>query len=397
MRAVADDQQAALVQGISVRRIFALAWALAARQRAVGGVLLANLIGGRPEIAAFGLLVFPVVILGGLDSVPGTVVGGAIIGLLESSTPAATSAGGLHEVIPYVVLVLILLVQAVRAVRPGPDRAGLTWRTATGVYHTHLPRRTAPCGTRGPSTSAWCSCVAAVLALPFLARPLLAEHRQPRSASPSIGAIGLNILVGFTGQISLGQGGFLAVGAYTAALLAARAGAARPAGRLAAVAGHAAVGAFFGLPALRLKGLYLAIATLAGAGDHPLRGPPLGRGSPAGRGVRRRRRPDLFGWRMPASDFEFLVLDHRSASPVWRCSPRATCSAPALGRAFIAIRDQDIAASAIGVDLDPLQDCSRSPSRRASSGLAGALTAHYTADRHLGAVHASTSRSSTWR
>lgn len=110
MRAVADDQQAALVMGISVKRIFALAWVLAAVSAVIGGLLLADIAGVSGSLASFGLVVFPVVILGGLDSIPGTIVGGAIIGLLVSYT-AGYVGGGLQQVIPYVVLVLILLVK----------------------------------------------------------------------------------------------------------------------------------------------------------------------------------------------------------------------------------------------------------------------------------------------
>jgi branched-chain amino acid transport system permease protein len=110
MRAVADDQQAALMMGISVRHIFALSWALAGVSAVVGGMLVANLIGVSGLVGSFGLLVFPVVILGGLDSVPGAVVGGAVIGLLTSYTGGYVG-GGLQTVIPYVALVLILLVK----------------------------------------------------------------------------------------------------------------------------------------------------------------------------------------------------------------------------------------------------------------------------------------------
>jgi branched-chain amino acid transport system permease protein len=110
MRAVADDQQAALAMGISVRRVFALAWALAGVSAVVGGMLLANLIGVSGEISTFGLLVFPVVILGGLDSIAGAVVGGAVIGLLTTYTGGYLGSG-LETVIPYVALVLILLVR----------------------------------------------------------------------------------------------------------------------------------------------------------------------------------------------------------------------------------------------------------------------------------------------
>src|SRR5918998_845361 len=110
MRAVADDQQAAMVMGISVRRTFALAWALAGVSAVVGGMLVANLTRVSQNVAGFGLLVFPVVILGGLDSIPGAVVGGAVIGLLTEYTGGYVG-GGLQTVIPYVALVLVLLVK----------------------------------------------------------------------------------------------------------------------------------------------------------------------------------------------------------------------------------------------------------------------------------------------
>lgn len=110
MRAVADDQQAALTMGISVRRIFALAWGIAAVTAMLAGVLVANIQGVSGGVAVFGLLVFPVVILGGLDSIGGTVIGGIIVGLLIQYT-AGYLGGGLQQVVPYILLVLILMVR----------------------------------------------------------------------------------------------------------------------------------------------------------------------------------------------------------------------------------------------------------------------------------------------
>ncbi len=110
MRAVADDQQAAMTMGISVSRIFALAWVLAAVSALIGGILLGDITAVDQNLAAFGLMVFPVVILGGLDSVPGTIVGGLTIGLLKQFVSGYLDPG-LATVIPYIVLVLILLVR----------------------------------------------------------------------------------------------------------------------------------------------------------------------------------------------------------------------------------------------------------------------------------------------
>ncbi len=110
MRAIADDQQAALSMGISIKRIFALAWGIAAAAAAVGGIILANIVGVSGDISVLGLRVFPVVILGGLDSIPGAIIGGAIIGLLEAYTGGYIGQG-LNLIVPFVVLVLVLMVR----------------------------------------------------------------------------------------------------------------------------------------------------------------------------------------------------------------------------------------------------------------------------------------------
>ena len=110
MRAIADDQQAALSMGISIPRVFGVAWGLAAASAAIGGIMLGNIVGVTPNVAAIGLHVFPVVILGGLDSIKGAVIGGAAIGLLEAYTGGYVGHG-LNLVIPYAVLILVLMVR----------------------------------------------------------------------------------------------------------------------------------------------------------------------------------------------------------------------------------------------------------------------------------------------
>lgn len=111
MRAVADDQQAGLTMGISARRVFAMSWALAAVSALIAGVLFADFTSVNPvNIYALGLLVFPVVIIGGLESIPGTIFGGVIIGLTEHYV-AGFYSSGLAEIVPYLLLVLILLIK----------------------------------------------------------------------------------------------------------------------------------------------------------------------------------------------------------------------------------------------------------------------------------------------
>ena len=110
MRAVADDQQAALSMGISVKRIFVWAWSIAAMTASIAGMLLANIVGVSGELSHFGLRVFPVVILGGLDSIPGAIVGGLMIGLLETYTGGYIGLG-LNQVMSFLILIVILMVR----------------------------------------------------------------------------------------------------------------------------------------------------------------------------------------------------------------------------------------------------------------------------------------------
>jgi branched-chain amino acid transport system permease protein len=111
MRSVADNQTAALSLGVHVRKVFALSWAIAALVAAMSGIVLGILNGiSVHDLSRIGLKVFPVVILGGLDSIGGAILGGIIIGLLETFTGGYISTS-LREIIPYVVLIFILMVK----------------------------------------------------------------------------------------------------------------------------------------------------------------------------------------------------------------------------------------------------------------------------------------------
>ncbi|MFH1488456.1 MAG: branched-chain amino acid ABC transporter permease [Pseudomonadota bacterium] len=111
MRSVADNQSAALSLGVHVRKVFALSWAIAFIVAAMSGIVLGIINGiNVHELSAIGLKVFPVVILGGLDSIGGAILGGIIIGLLETFTGGYISTS-LREIIPYIVLVFILMVK----------------------------------------------------------------------------------------------------------------------------------------------------------------------------------------------------------------------------------------------------------------------------------------------
>ena len=114
MRAVADNQQVAMAMGINVERYFGLAWAMTGVVSALGGVLWGNMLGVDVNLALVGFKVFPVVILGGLDSIPGAIVGGLIVGLVENMVAGYVDpyvGGGTKDFAPYVLMILALMVR----------------------------------------------------------------------------------------------------------------------------------------------------------------------------------------------------------------------------------------------------------------------------------------------
>lgn len=159
-------------------------------------------------------------------------------------------------------------------------------------------------------------------------------------------ALGLNLLVGYTGQISLGHAGFFAIGAY--ATLALMIKASLPFVLALPLAGLIAAGFGFllGLPALRLEGPYLAIATLGFGltvtqvlgrihflgGHQGLTAPPL----------------NIFGWAVDTDLERYWVIVPIAVVTAWALR---NLTRTRVGRAFVAIRDSDIAAECIGVNL----------------------------------------------
>jgi branched-chain amino acid transport system permease protein len=114
MRAVSDDQFASMSVGISVPRVFGLAWATAGLSGAAAGCIIGNITGlNFDTLHAFGIIVFPVVILGGLDSILGAVVAGIIMGLIQQFASGYLDGNwglsGTGEVMPYIILLIILL------------------------------------------------------------------------------------------------------------------------------------------------------------------------------------------------------------------------------------------------------------------------------------------------
>lgn len=187
---------------------------------------------------------------------------------------------------------------------------------------------------------------AAALVFPFVAGDYLLYLANLMGVL-AIAALGLNILTGFTGQISLGHAAFMGLGAYATAILAARLGLpfwiAIPAGGAAALLG----GMVVGVPSLRIKGLYLAIATVAAqvifewifTNWNAVTGGIRGINVPPAR---------ILGVALDTDLRIYFLIQALAALHVWAA---ANLFRTRVGRAFIAVRDRDISAELMGVNL----------------------------------------------
>jgi branched-chain amino acid transport system permease protein len=114
MRATAFDQRYAFLMGISVRKIFSLSWVLASVVASIGGIFLASITALQTDMSFIGLKVFPAVVLGGIDSIAGAILGGLIIGLTENLAGGYLSqifGSGVKELSAFFILLLVLMIK----------------------------------------------------------------------------------------------------------------------------------------------------------------------------------------------------------------------------------------------------------------------------------------------
>jgi branched-chain amino acid transport system permease protein len=219
-------------------------------------------------------------------------------------------------------------------------------------------------------------CLGLFLVLFFLVAPFIVSpymlYILNMIGIAAIAAIGLNILIGYTGQISLGHGAFFGVGAYTAAILATRLGLGFYFAIPAAGIITALVGMIFGVPSGRLKGLYLTIATLAGQfiieyvlihWDSLTKG-TMGITIPA---------PKIMQWEIAGDKAFFFLIFFSLVLTTWFA---VNIMRSKYGRAFIAIRDNDRAAEGMGIPIFRYKLLSFGISSF-YAGFAGALWAYY--------------------
>lgn len=201
-------------------------------------------------------------------------------------------------------------------------------------------------------------------ALPFVIPGNFRHNVMAQMAAMGIAALGLNLLVGVAGQVSLGHGAFMSIGGYTTAFLTLKAGLPIGAGVAAGGLVAAAVGFLMGLPALRLHGHFLALATLSFGAAVPqialkwdtVTGGAMGLSPP----------------KFPSDRVAYWIILLVLAALVW-VADNILQTKP--GRALLALRDSDIAAQAMGVNLAAAKTAIFAVSAF-YAGTAGALATH---------------------
>ncbi len=255
LRACAENPLAARLMGIDVPRMTLLSFALAAMIGAAGGIAVAPI--GSLQFNSgqvFTIYGFIAVAIGGMGSFIGAVVGGLILGVAEQ-----LAAGYVSSLFSNGLAVILLLVTLV--FRPNGLFTTMARRhDVRDEQQVHLPI----VRFRGRDTVTFAVvAIAALLALPwFIPDSSGLLGTLVITGILFIGVLGLDVLMGYAGQVSLGQGGFMAIGGYTAAILAVTYGWPPLLGTIAGMALSLVCAVVLAVATIRLRGVYLALATL---------------------------------------------------------------------------------------------------------------------------------------
>lgn len=363
MRALSQNPVASSLMGISIDKLFPLTWALSGILGGVAGFLVAPTTFLDTNMMSVLLLkAFTAAVLGGLTSYPGVVIGGLCLGVLENLVAGYISTD-LKDTFSFVLLLGVL------CIRPEGIMGQRIRMLGRKIGDDHPAFDSSSVGLSTPRKL--------VLLLAALAFPLLMKgNSYVLYIACLIGiymivAIGLDFLIGYTGQISLGHAALFAIGSYASALLTLKYGlpfwlALPAAGVLTGLAGL-----LLGLAALRLSGLYLAIATLG-----------LGEALPQillkwdevtnGYNGLKPAKPAFGPWVLD-SEFKiyFLVL----AIVILAMAVTNNILRSKIGRAFIASRDSEAGAEAMGIPLAKYRILAFVLSA-VYAGIAGSLYAH---------------------
>jgi branched-chain amino acid transport system permease protein len=257
MRAVSENQPRSQTLGIDTNKVVSRAWVLAGLVGGVASLLAVATLGSTSfDAAQMMVRVLAAAAIGSLASLPAAVAGALAIGALDQVVLRGTGSATMSAVILFVLIVVVLLAQRTRQSRAEVDSEA-TWSNTGEVRPTPAELRDVDTVRRGRRMAA------AALGIVAAALPWILSPSQTHLATITVvyGMVTLSLLVlaGWAGQISLGQMAFAAAGGWVAAVLHAP----FPILLLAAGLTGAGCSVLVGLPALRLRGLHLAITTLA--------------------------------------------------------------------------------------------------------------------------------------
>lgn len=365
MRALAQDQQTARSHGVSLGVTSLAAWGIASALGAGSGVLVGSFIQVDHSVMTTVLIQsIAALVVGGFGTAGGAVVGGLAVGV-SSSLIAGFASPAYKNTFVFLLIIVILVV------RPN----GLVGRAAIRVAesgeeedHPPLPR---PGTWKKPSRMAVVAAFAALLALlPVLPHPFSLRSYSVTLAV-AIAVISLSFFMGFVGEISLGHGALVTVGAYaTGLLLSSITDFPFLLALLVSGIGAGLVGGLLGLVTLRLSGVYLAIATLAlvfVVGEMALQFRDV-TGGAGGLGV---PSPTVFGTSL-SSEVQIYYLTAAVLAMVV-IGVAALIRSP-VGQRWVAVRDAPVAAGASGVAVKRYKVAAFALSSMVA-GLAGSLLA----------------------
>lgn len=365
MRALSQDSMTARTFGVSEKRTSMIVWFIGSALGALSGVLVGAFLQlDHGVMTTIMIQSFAALVLGGFGSPIGAVVGSLVLGVASSGITTFVDSGFKNTIILVVVLVLLVvrpsgLVGAKEIIVPesGGDRS-----------HPALP---IPGSWRRPSVWIGAAILTGFLiVLPFIPHPF-SMVTYAVVLSTAVAVIGLGLLMGWVGELSLGHGAFVTVGAYITALLIGRIPSLSfPLTVLLSAAGAAALGAIVGWATLRLSSYYLAVATLFltyMATEIILQFDDV-TGGPTGIGV---PLPQMPGVHLSTDrDVYYLTV----AGLVIVAAIVAILVRSRLGRVWVALRDAPNAASASGVRVKRRKIAAFAVSA-AIAGVGGALIA----------------------
>ncbi len=359
MRAVADDHQAALSVGISLRTIWVIVWAIAGFVALVAGIMWGAKSGVQFSLSLIALKALPVLMLGGFTSIPGAIIGGLIIGvgekMFEFLIGAPLLGGATENWFAYMVALVFLVFRPQGLFGEKNHRKGVARVLPRSRRIQNLisfrPANLSNCA--GQDRVYRISDIRIYYVIPLTMSEYWAQAVFLPFLIFGIAAIGLNILTGYCGQVSLGSGGFMAVGAYSCyKLMTAFPDMNIVICILLSGGVTAFVGLLFGLPSLRIKGFYLAVATLAAQFFLVWMFNKVGwfyNYSASGQITAPER--EIFGFIVTGAKAETLPVYYVCLVLLVILAVVArNLTRGAFGRKWMAIRDMDIAAEIIGVN-----------------------------------------------